>query len=171
MAWWEPGKYPHQLDTLTPQQNSWHFSNAIFECFSVNESYGILIQISLKFISRCPIVNMSPLVQVMACQRIGDKPLPEQMRPNLWHHWVMGAHKSLRTCLLNQWTNIIPLLPRICNQFFHLPLARSRRKLTLVVHSRSRGFQVVTTRGIHNLEFSYWCLAYNFISMNIWWIL
>ena len=126
-----------------------------------------LIQISQKFILMCPIVNMSPLVQVMACQQIGDKPLPEPMRPNLWHHWIIGAHKSWRTCLLNQWTNIIPLLPRIRNQFFHLPLAWSRRKLTLVVHNRSRGFQVVTTRGIHNLEFSYWCLAYHFISMNI----
>ena len=45
----------------------------------MNENFGILIQISLKFVPKNPIDNKSALVQVMACRLFGDKPLPEPM--------------------------------------------------------------------------------------------
>ena len=51
----------------------------IFKCIFVNENDTIPIQISLKFVPRSPIDNKPTLVQVMACCRIGDKPLPEPM--------------------------------------------------------------------------------------------
>ena len=41
--------------------------------------FCILIQISLKFVSKGPIDNKTALVQVMAWRRIGDKSLPEPM--------------------------------------------------------------------------------------------
>ena len=44
-----------------------------------NESVWISITISLKFILRGPIDYKSALVQVMAWQRTGEKPLPESM--------------------------------------------------------------------------------------------
>ena len=37
------------------------------------------IRISLKFVSKSPIDNISALVPVMAWHRTGDKPLPEPM--------------------------------------------------------------------------------------------
>ena len=51
----------------------------IFKCIFLNENDKIPIQISLKLIPRSPIDNKSALVQVMACRRTGDKPLPEAM--------------------------------------------------------------------------------------------
>ena len=37
--------------------------------------FCILIRISLKFVSNCPVNKMSALVQIMACRRSGDKAL------------------------------------------------------------------------------------------------
>ena len=47
--------------------------------FIFNESVGISITISLKFIPKGPIDCKSALVQVMAWHRTGEKPLPESM--------------------------------------------------------------------------------------------
>ena len=49
----------------------------IFNCIYLNENDRILIQISLKYVPRCPIDNKAALVQVMGWHRIGDKPLSE----------------------------------------------------------------------------------------------
>ena len=48
----------------------------IFKSIFMNENIRILIQISLKFVPKGPIDNKSALVQVMACCRAGDNPLP-----------------------------------------------------------------------------------------------
>ena len=45
----------------------------------LNENVGILIEVSLEFVPKGPIDNKSALVQVMACRRTGDMPLPEAM--------------------------------------------------------------------------------------------
>ena len=45
----------------------------------MNETFSILIRISLKFDPKGPTDNKSVLVQVMAWRRTGDKPLPEPM--------------------------------------------------------------------------------------------
>ena len=50
------------------------FSNAII----MNESLSVLMRNSLKFGPKGPI-DKSPLVQVMAWRRSGDKPIPEPM--------------------------------------------------------------------------------------------
>ena len=45
----------------------------------LNENVSILIEVSLEFVPKGPIDNKSALVQVMACRRTGDTPLPEAM--------------------------------------------------------------------------------------------
>ena len=45
----------------------------------LNENDRILIQISLKYVPRSPINNKPALVQVMAWQQTGYKPLPGPM--------------------------------------------------------------------------------------------
>ena len=60
-------------------QNGRHFADDIFRCIFVNEKFCILIKISLKFVPKGPICNNPALVQIMACRRIGDKPLSEAM--------------------------------------------------------------------------------------------
>ena len=51
----------------------------IFKHILLNENIRISIQISLKFVPKVLIDNMSALIQVMAWRRTGDKPLPEAM--------------------------------------------------------------------------------------------
>ena len=51
----------------------------IFKCIFLNENNITTIQISLQFVPRSPIYNMSAFVQVMAWRRTGDKPLSEPM--------------------------------------------------------------------------------------------
>ena len=61
----------------------------IFKFVFLNENGRILIQISLKFVSRSPIDNKPALVQVMAWRQIGDKPLPEPMMAQFTDAYMM----------------------------------------------------------------------------------
>ena len=51
----------------------------IFNSIFLNENDRIPIQTSLKYVPRIPTDNKPALIQVMACRRTGDKPLPEPM--------------------------------------------------------------------------------------------
>ena len=53
------------------------FTDDIFKYIFMNEKFCILIQISMKFVSKGRIDNKTALLQVMACRRTGDKLLPE----------------------------------------------------------------------------------------------
>ena len=75
-----------KLNTLGPRQNGRHFPDDIFKWIFLNENVWISIHISLKFVPRGPINNMSTLVQVMAWRRLGDKPLSEPMMVRLLMH-------------------------------------------------------------------------------------
>ena len=79
--------------TLRTEQNDCHFEE-IFTCIFLNETYDILIRISLKFVSKVPIDNMRTLVPVLAWHKIGDKRLPEPMLTkfcdDIWHHQAAG---------------------------------------------------------------------------------
>ena len=65
------------INALKPEQNGRHFCRNNFQMRYLRERYFLLIHISLKFVPRCPIDNMSALVQVMACHMLSAKPLPE----------------------------------------------------------------------------------------------
>ena len=66
-------------NTLRPRQYGHHFADDIFKCIFWNRNVWILIAISLKFVPRGPMNNISALVQIMAWRRTGDKPLFESM--------------------------------------------------------------------------------------------
>ena len=69
-----------------------------FKYIFLNENFGILIKLSLKFVAKNPVRNISPLVQVMACRQIGNKPLPEPMGdPDPWCHKSLLGHNELST--------------------------------------------------------------------------
>ena len=74
------------INTLRPRQNGRHFADDHLKCIFLNENLSISIQISLKFVSRCPIHNIPALVQIMALRRPGDKPLSEPMVISLLTH-------------------------------------------------------------------------------------
>ena len=67
------------INTLRPRQNGHHFPDDIFKCIFLNENTWISIKISLKFVPRGPINNITALVHIMAWRRPGDKPLFEPM--------------------------------------------------------------------------------------------
>ena len=65
------------INSSAPGPKGCHFADDICKCIFKNETFYILIRISLKFVLKCPIDNKSALVQVMAWCRIGDEPLPK----------------------------------------------------------------------------------------------
>ena len=96
------------------------WADDILKCNFVNKYVLILIKISPNFVPMGPIDNKSPLVQVMAWRRKGDKPLHEPMmiqfndasmswngltlvKPKLchywWYHrsfWQPGGHLNIK---------------------------------------------------------------------------
>ena len=74
------------INTLRPRQNGRHFADDIFKRIFLNENIWISIKISLKFVPKGSINNISALVQIMAWRRPGDKPLSEPMMVNLPTH-------------------------------------------------------------------------------------
>ena len=74
------------LNTLRPRQNGRHFADDIFKCIFLNENASIAIKISLKFVPKGPITNISALVQIMAWRRPDDKTLFEPMMVSLPTH-------------------------------------------------------------------------------------
>ena len=71
------------VNTLRPRQNGRHFTDDTFKHIFLNENVRISIKISLKFVPKGPINNISALVHIMAWRRPGDKPLSEPMRVTL----------------------------------------------------------------------------------------
>ena len=54
------------FNSTHPGQYGRQFADDIFKCIFFNEKFCILLQISLKFVPKCPINNTWALVQVMA---------------------------------------------------------------------------------------------------------
>ena len=74
------------INTLRPRQNGRRFADDTFKHIFMNENVRILINISLKFVSKGLINNIQALVQIMNWRRPGDKPLSEPMMVNLLTH-------------------------------------------------------------------------------------
>ena len=87
------------VNTLRPRQNGRHFPDDIFKCIFLNENIWISIKISLKFVYKGPINNISALVQIMAWRRPGDKPLSEPMMVNLPTHICVTRPKWVKVCV------------------------------------------------------------------------
>ena len=66
-----------------------------FKCIFLNQNEGIPIRISLKFVARSPVDNITALVQIMAWHRPDDKQLSEPMLTQftdayMWHSGEMS---------------------------------------------------------------------------------
>ena len=60
------------LNILRLSQNGPHFPDDILKCIFLTENVWISIKISLRFVPRSPINNISVLVQIVASCRPGD---------------------------------------------------------------------------------------------------
>ena len=88
---------PHELahwgrDKWTP------FRRRHFQVHFWNENVWIPINISLKFVLKGPINNITAFVQVMACRWPGDKPLSEPMVVRLPKH-ICATRPQWVNCL------------------------------------------------------------------------
>ena len=81
-----PPGTPIIINILRPRQNGHHFADAILMCIFLNENVWIPIEMSLQFVPKGPISNISALVQIMDWRRSGDKPLSEPMMVRLPTH-------------------------------------------------------------------------------------
>ena len=99
------------LNTLRPRQNGLRSADDTFKRIFLNENVRISIKISLKFVPKCPINNITALVQIMAWRRSGDKPLSEPMMVSLLTH----------ICITRpQWVNTISTHPPQEGNFQHV---------------------------------------------------
>ena len=134
----QKGRHRHQcwltlleislLNTLRPRQNGRHFADDIFKCIFLNENISVSIKILLKFVPKGPINNISPLVQIMAWRRTGDKPLSEPVMVRLLTHkianFVMSVQfiespLSIMSHLCREVTNQVTLLCRGLRRLYH----------------------------------------------------
>ena len=74
------------FNTLRPRQDVRHFPDGIFKGIFLNENAWISTKISLKFVPKGPINNITALVQIMAWLWPGDKLLSEPMMVHLLMH-------------------------------------------------------------------------------------
>ena len=72
---WNNLKQLHRNISLTHW--GWDEMDDIFKRIFLNENHFILIQLSQKYVSRGPIINMPASVKIMAWRQTGDKPLSE----------------------------------------------------------------------------------------------
>ena len=107
------------LNILRPRQNGRHFAYHIFKCISLNENVWILIEPSLKFVSKCPIDNTPPLVQIMALRPPGDKSLSEPMMISLRTHIWVSRPQWVKSYWRN-WHECSELFPNYINRATHV---------------------------------------------------
>ena len=131
------------FNTLRPRQNGRHFPDDIFRCIFLTENVWISLKISLKFISKGPINNMSALVQIMAWRLPGDKPLSEPMMVSLLAHicvirpkWVLNVAVNKRNISAADIKRMVhpityPLCYRFCKTSTCLPAIFNAAKIDL----------------------------------------
>ena len=96
MSWTSEIWHMSYINSLRQRQNCRQFADDTFKQFFQNENVWILIEISLKFVPKAPINNISSLIQIMAWRRSGDKPLSEPMMASLLTHiCVIRPHKLI----------------------------------------------------------------------------
>ena len=96
---------------LTVYFNAWrprwhrqHFADDMFHRIFFNEDVWISIKISLKFGPKCPINNISALVQIMAWRPPGDKLLSEPMMVSLPTHICVTRAQWVKFI----WMSVVP---------------------------------------------------------------
>ena len=91
------------FNTLRPRQNGRYFADDIFKCIFLNKNVWILTKISLKFVPKGPINNISSLVQIIVWRRPGAKPLSEPMMVSLLTH-ILGLNELKEMASERPWS-------------------------------------------------------------------
>ena len=114
------------FNTLRWRQNGRHFADDIFRCIFLNDNVWISIKISLKFVPKGQIKNITALVQIMAWRRPGDKPISE---PMLFIYWCIYASLGLND------------VRAFLSKFWKTPYALDLKVMLWSCHSLTHGSQ------------------------------
>ena len=95
---WHKHRVP-VINTLRTKRNCRHFADDIFKCIFLNENVWISLKISLKFVPKILINNISALVQIMSWRRPGCKPFSEPMMVSLLTHICVTRPQWVKPCL------------------------------------------------------------------------
>ena len=82
------------INTLRPKRNRRHYAGDIFKCIFFNQNVKNTIKISLKFVLKGPINNISVLFQIMVSRRPDDKPSSEPMVVR-WLRHIRGLNELI----------------------------------------------------------------------------
>ena len=92
------------ISLMRMRQNGCHFGDDFYKCIFLNENVWIFMKISLKFVPKYPINNISALVQIMARCLRSDKPFSESVMVSFLMHicvtrpqWVNTNEKTSHT--------------------------------------------------------------------------
>ena len=89
------------VDTSRPRQNGRHFPDDIFKCIFLNENIGISLKMSLKFIPKGPVNNITALVRLGAGQWTSH--YLNQWRLVYWRIYASLGLNELNTVLNDAW--------------------------------------------------------------------
>ena len=105
-----------------PGHNGRHFADDIFKCIFLNENVWISLKISLKFVRKVQINNISALIQIIAWRWPGDKPLSETKMFSLprhicitWPQWDISLNNVtivINNGLLLSWQRVYTSMGR-----------------------------------------------------------
>ena len=95
------------FNTLRTRQNVRQFADDTLKYIFLNENVRIAIEISLKFVSKCPINNIPALVQKMAWRQPGDKPLSEPMTVRLLSHICVTRSQWVAHISVKKWCTVV----------------------------------------------------------------
>ena len=105
------------INTLRPRRNDQHFADDIFKR-NFNENIWISIKISLKFVPKGPINNITALVQIMVWRRSGYKPLSEPMMVSLPTHICVTRPQWVKVCVVNYfYVKLWHMIVHTCHNF------------------------------------------------------
>ena len=96
----------HWLYILRPKQNCRHFADDILKIIFLNEYIWIPLRISIKFVPKVRINNITALVRIMAWRQPGNKALSEPLMISLLTHKCLTPPQWAHWCvvyLINSW--------------------------------------------------------------------
>ena len=124
-------------NTLRPRQMAAIFQTRFWNAFHFNENMWIFIKMSLKFVLKGPINNISAMVQIMTWRRPGDKPLFEPMLVNILTHICVTWPQWVNQYLLIYFEELIVRIFSYCYMLFRTVEVSRRIYLTpLIVYVR-----------------------------------
>ena len=159
-----------------PRQICRHFAGDIFKCIFFNEN----VLISLNFVSKVRINNISALVHTMAWCQSGDKPFSELMMASLLTHLCVTRPQSVKVFLFvwcicqSGFLNLTPLNTDILSLYLAEFIIRSviaKVCLFTTIEAGAHTFRQENKHFQDKFQFNYSNIILFFFNCLFWWFI